>query len=193
MAGSWYTGWANVWEARGWYESSSADFMERGFTMSPSPDRCVVKMTLPGDMPATYAYDVRVIACPYTPEVHAMRAPQGATTTIDGSTTITASLADNGYVGLPQGVWANQFIASEAQLQTLADNIAKINGQERPVVRFATKMNPKYDPWDIFAVTYFTTYVAKNFEVIGIRHTWRLGIGAGGAETVLTMRRWPDS
>jgi hypothetical protein len=133
---------------------------------------------------------VFVYGVPYCPEVHTVKVADGATTGIDGATTVAVSRAAYGYKGLPGGTWHNPFLWSDAQAQTLANLIATMNLEPRAPYEFSTKFNPKYEPGDIFPVTFFDELTAANCEVAEVEHVIDLRPGGGGASTTLRVRRW---
>ena len=130
------------------------------------------------------------VCVPYQPEVHTMKVSDADTTGIDSTTTVADSVADVGRKGLKGGTWHCRFLINDADAQTLADNIATVNLQERDIIAFDTKLNPKYEPWDIITITANSEYSAQDFEVIGAWYTIDLNEGGGGASARLTLRKW---
>lgn len=160
-----------------------------GIESVPTPDKSTIRM-LRAASEGSATIQVRLYGVAYCPEVHTMKVADAVQTGIDGATTVAVSRAAYGYKGLKGGTWYNPFLWSDAQAQTLTNSIAKLNLEPRDVVKFATKHNPKYEPWDLLHVTYFSEYSATHWEVIGIEHRMNLDERGGGAETILTLRRW---
>ncbi len=182
---------ATAWQfyPMGWHSSAFSAGNLYGADLRGAPDQSVVKVIANTLASARYLM-VEVSACPYCPEVTVLKSPATGTTGIDGATTVAVSCAAYGYKGLKCGVWENPFLASDAQAQTLANLIATMNLEPRAPYEFSTKFNPKYEPGDIFPVTFFDELTAANCEVAEIEHVIDLRPGGGGASTTLRVRRW---
>ena len=157
--------------------------------ISPFPHQCVVKLER-AYTGAAEIDTIKIVAAPYQPLVHTMKVSAAAQTGLDGATTVANSVAAVGRKGLNAGTWHNRFLVNDADAQTLASNIAKVNLQERTPIVIDTKLNPKYEPWDIITITIFSEYTSQDFEVIGDWHTIDLNEGGGGGSTRLTLRKW---
>lgn len=173
----------------GSYTSRAAPAEVYGCYLKPLPDRVTARMCRYPSVAAIHFLTCTVVACAYTPESNQVRDATAAQTGIDGATTASASQIAHGYKGLKRGVWRNQFVKDDTQLQALADAVAELNLEPRRVRQLKSKCNPKFEPHDIIRVRHFTGYDSDS-EVVRVKHTWGLRPGGGGAETELTVREW---